>query len=52
MNWNGFIMGMCLMSIFFNVKFFSDETEDTFVFIYNIIIFLIVVIISGINSIL
>lgn len=50
MNWNAFIMGMCSMATFFNVKFFSDESEDTSPFIYNIIVFLTIAIVSVINN--
>lgn len=50
MNWNAFIAGMCSMSIFFNVKYFSDDSEHTSALIYNIIIFLIIAIASVINN--
>lgn len=50
MNWNVFITGVCSMSIFFNVKYFLDESEDTSAFIYNTIIFLTVAIVSVINN--
>ena len=43
-------MGMCSMATFFNIKFFSDESEDTYAFMYNIIIFLIIAIVSVINN--
>lgn len=38
------------MAIFSNVEYFSDESEDTSAFIYNIIIFLIIAIASVINN--
>lgn len=51
MNWNVFIAIMCAMSIFFNVKFFSDESEDSLsALIYNTIIFLTIAIASVINN--
>lgn len=50
MNWNVFIATMCAMSIYFNVKLFSDESEDTSALIYNTIIFLIIAIVSVINN--
>jgi len=39
MNWDAFIAGMCMMSVFFNIR---DEVNH----IYNIIIFTIIMIIS------
>jgi len=39
MNWDAFIAGMCMMSVFFNIR---DEDNH----IYNIIIFTIIMIIS------
>ena len=50
MNWNVLITGICSMATFLNVKFFSDESEDTPVFICNIIIFLIIAIVSVMNN--
>lgn len=50
MNWNVFITTICAMSIFFNVKYFSDDSEHTSALIYNIIIFLIIAIVSVINN--
>jgi len=39
MNWDAFIAGMCMMSIFFNI---IDEDN----YIYNIMIFIIIMVIS------
>lgn len=50
MNWNAFIAGMCIMSIFFNITEstsifnYEDFTDD--MCIYNIIIFIIIMVIS------
>ena len=50
MNWNAFIAGMCMMSIFFNITEstsifnYEDFTDD--MCIYNIIIFIIIMVIS------
>jgi len=38
------------MATFFNVKFYSNKSEDTSAYIYNIIIFLIIAIASMINN--
>ena len=50
MTWNTFITAVCSMSIFFNVKYFSDESEDASALIYNVIIFLTIAIASVINN--
>ncbi len=50
MNWNVLITGMCSMATFLNVKFFSDESEDTSAFICNTIIFFIIAIVPVINN--
>ena len=41
MNWDAFIAGMCMMSVFFN---FNIRDKDNYIF--NIIIFTIIMIIS------
>lgn len=59
MNWDAFIAAMCMMSIFFNI------TENTSIYsnyenidinssmqIYNIIIFIIIMVISTIQTVL
>jgi len=50
MNWNAFIAGMCMMSIFFNIiertSIFNYEDYDDDMCIYNIIIFIIIMVIS------
>lgn len=50
MNWNTFITGMCIMSIFFNItessSIFNYEDFDDDMCIFNIIIFIIIMVIS------
>ncbi len=50
MNWDAFIAGMCMMSIFFNIiertSIFNYEDYDDDMCIYNIIIFIIIMVIS------
>lgn len=50
MNWDAFIAGMCMMSIFFNItestSIFNYKGFDDDMCIYNIIIFIIIMVIS------
>lgn len=50
MNWDAFIAEMCMMSIFFNItektSIFNYEDFDNDMRIYNIIIFIIIMVIS------
>lgn len=48
MNWNAFIAGMCMMSIFLNIT----ENFDNDMYIYNIIIFIIIMVISTVQVII
>ena len=50
MNWNAFIAGMCIIAIFFNItessSIFNYEGFDDDMRTYNIIIFIIIMVIS------
>ena len=48
MNWDAFILGMCSGAIFFNLKDFfnSDINTDDGNIIFNIIIFVLILLIS------
>lgn len=47
MNCDGFILGVCLTAFFFNIKdFFDSKVEKADTIIYNIIIFVILLLIS------
>ena len=50
MNWNAFIAGMCIMSVFINItessSIFNYEGFDDDMCIYNIIIFITIMVIS------
>lgn len=46
MDWNFFILGMCSMAIFYNLRdFFNDDVDDGNI-IYNIIIFVLILLVS------
>lgn len=59
MNWDVFIAGMCMMSMFFNItentSIYSNYENidiDSNMQIYNIIIFIVIMIISTIRAVL
>lgn len=46
MDWNFFILGMCSVAIYFNLKnFFNNDMDDVNI-IYNIIVFVLILLIS------